>query len=292
MNGISQVILIENAVTGLFVLAGITFANYQMGIITLACALLGTWIGHACGADRTAVMQGLFGYNAVLTGLALSLNLAGGHRWWLALAGAAASVFITAAMMYVARNSAIPVLTLPYILLTWLLLLSPYHLGFFKISESLVPQDLSRVEFHREGTIQLLDGLIDGIGQVYFQQNIWASILILIGIFWAGWRLGLYAVIGTVVAWVTAYFLETEITFLNLGLYGYNAVLTILAVSAVFGSGHRLTGLIGILAAVFTVPVTAGLSSWLQPYGLPALTMPFVLVTWLVIGAREKFSRI
>ncbi|USG65032.1 urea transporter [Brevibacillus ruminantium] len=284
-------LLIENAISGVLILAGITIADYRLGIISFVSAWIGAWMAYAGGADKAAVAQGLFGYNAVLSGLALSLFLSGGQRWWIALAGAAISVFVTAAVMYMMRGTDVPALTFPYIILTWFLLLIPYHLGFFEASSELVPQDLAHATFHQEGTIQLLDGLIDGIGQVYFQQGVLTSLLILVAIFWAGWRLGLYAVIGTVVGWLTAFLLNAEITLLNLGLYGYNAVLTILAVSAVFATDHRMATLTGILAAIITVPVTAGLSSWLQPYGLPTLTMPFVLVTWMFIAARKELSR-
>jgi len=284
--------LIENAISGLIILAGITFANYQMGIIAFVSALVGTWIGFVSGAEKETVSRGLLGYNAVLTGLALFLFLSGGQRWWIAIVGAVVSVLVTSALMYVMRNTVFPVLTFPYIILTWFLLLASYHLGVFQLSSELVPQDLASAKFHREGTIQFLDGLVDGIGQVYFQQDLLPGVMILIGVFWASWRLGLYAVTGTLVAWLTAYFLQTEITPLNLGLYSYNGVLAILAVSCVFGAGHRMATLSGICAAILTVPITASLSTWLQPYGLPTLTMSFVLITWLFLGAGQKLIRL
>ncbi|MCY8353618.1 urea transporter [Bacillus haynesii] len=38
------------------------------------------------------------------------------------------------------------------------------------------------------------------------------------------------------------------------------------------------------------MPITAGLSTYLLPYGLPVLTMPFVLCSWLFLGARKVLS--
>ena len=85
-----------------------------------------------------------------------------------------------------------------------------------------------------------------------------------------------------------AYFLGGEHTLIAMGLYGYNAILTIIAVSAVFNHEHnRFALLSGIIAACLTVPITAGLSTFLLPYGLPALTMPFVLCSWLILSARK-----
>ncbi|WP_143565322.1 urea transporter [Sporosarcina sp. P7] len=36
-----------------------------------------------------------------------------------------------------------------------------------------------------------------------------------------------------------------------------------------------------------TVPLMASVSIWLLPFGLPALTMPFALSTWLILGAMK-----
>ncbi|GGH21419.1 hypothetical protein GCM10008013_19300 [Paenibacillus segetis] len=137
-----------------------------------------------------------------------------------------------------------------------------------------------------------IHGLVNGIGQVYFQDRLWSGILILFGVFWADWKLGLYAVIGSFVALLTAYGLGAEVSLLNSGLYGFNAVLTILAVGAVFSTKNILVPVTGIIASVLTVLITAGVDTWLVPYGLPTLTMPFVLCTWLFLAARKVLPRI
>ncbi|NIK79210.1 urea transporter [Paenibacillus castaneae] len=290
--GISQVVLIENAITGLIILMAITIANYSLGIITLISALIGTWIGFVGAKDKTVVVQGIFGYNSVLTGLALSLYLEGSQKWAFAIIGAAVTALVTAAIMHILRNTGLPSLTLPYILHTWLWLLASFHLNFVKLSPALKPQDITSLNPNfEEGTIEWSDGLIDGIGQIYFVEY-WASgILILIAICWASWRLGLCAIAGTAIGWLTAYGLGAEINMLNLGLYGFNAVLTILAVAVVFNTAKGMRIWMGIVAAMLTVPVAAGLGTWLNPYGLPALTMPFVLVTWIMIAARNVLPK-
>ncbi|MEC0370837.1 urea transporter [Paenibacillus chibensis] len=284
---ISQVILIENAVTGLLILIAILLSSIPIGFIALLSAFISVVIGRLAGGDKTIVNQGLLGYNSVLAGIALALNLEGGMRWVIALAGAAVAALFTAAMMHVMRNAKMPVLTFPYIVLTWFLLLASYRLGAFQLNPGLVPQDLSHWKLHSEGTPNLLHGLVNGIGQVFFQDYFWSGIIILAGVIWAGWRLGLYAIIGSVIAWLTAYGLGAEVSPINLGLYGYNAVLTMLAVAAVFDAKSRFAPWTGIIAAILSVPVTASLDTWLLPFGLPGLTMSFVLCTWLILAARK-----
>lgn len=290
--GISQVIFIENAFTGLLITIAIMFSSVSLGIIALLSSLIGVVIGRLGGANRTIVNQGLLGYNSVLAGIAISLNLQGGMRFVIALAGAVIASLFTVAMMQLMEHLKIPVLTFPYIIMTWFLLLASYHLGAFQLSPNLAPQDLSNLNLHFDGTIDWIHGLVSGIGQVYFQDTFWAGILILIGIFWAGWRLGIYTVLGSVVALLTAYWLGAEVSMLNSGLYGFNAVLTILAVGVVFDAKSRFAPVTGIIAAIVSVPVTASVTTWLMPYGLPTLTMPFVLSTWLFLAARKALPKI
>ena len=288
LKGISQVILIENAISGLLILIAITIESYYLGIITLLSAIIGTLVAKAGGADGQSINQGLLGYNSVLTGMALVLFLSGPYRWIIALAGAAIAAVFSATMNHMMKRIEIPTLTFPYIILTWFILLSTYKLNGIQLSSDLVPQDLTHWKLNIGGEINLLNGILDGIGQVFFLDNLISGIIIFIAVFFAGIKLGTYSVVGSVLALFVAYFLGGEHTLIVLGLYGYNAILTIIAVSSVFkGEPNRFALLSGILAACLTVPITAGLSTFLLPYGLPALTMPFVLCTWLVLSARK-----
>ncbi|MFK2825378.1 urea transporter [Bacillus sp. B190/17] len=293
LKGISQVILIENAVTGFIILLAITTSSYALGIITLLSALIGTIIGKLGGADENSVNQGLFGYNSVLTGIALILFFTGPYQWIIALAGAAIAAVFTAAMMHLMGKTGIPVLTFPFIILTWFLLLVSYRLKTFQLTTGLVPQDLSHWELDITGKIDWMEGALNGIGQAFFLHSILSGILLFIAVFWAGWKLGLYAVAGNAAALLVSYALGGEHTLIYKGLYGYNAILAILAVSVVFNEDrHRLAPLSGVIAACLTVPLTASVATWLLPYGLPTLTMPFVLSTWLVLSARKVLPKL
>lgn len=288
LKGISQVILIENAVTGLIILAAITISSYSLGIIAFFSAIIGTLIGKLGGAEQESISQGLYGYNSVLSGMALSLFLSGNDRWIIALIGAAIAAVFTAAMMHFMRQSGIPILTFPYIILTWFLLLTTYRLNTFKLSPDLVPQTLASWKLDIHGETHWLGGVVNGIGQIFFLDHpLLSGIFLFVAVCWAGWRFGIFTIIGTVAAFITAYGLGGEHHLINLGLYGYNAILTIIAVSVVFKEKERHGLLMGIIAACLTVPVTASIQTWLLPYGLPVLTMPFVLCTWLVLGARK-----
>ncbi|QCJ45443.1 urea transporter (plasmid) [Bacillus sp. S3] len=293
LKGISQVILIENSITGLLILIAILISSIYLGAIALLSAMIGTLIGILGGVDEDTINQGLLSYNSVLTGMALALFLQGPYMWVVALAGAAIAAFLTAAMMHFMKNNEVPILTFPFIVLTWLILLAAYKLKHLTLSSSLVPQNLTSWQLNIAGKVNLLDGIFHGIGQVFFLNNTLSGILVFIAVFWGGRKLGVYAAIGNAAAIIIAYVLGGEHSLIVLGLYGYNAILTIMAVSVVFTKQHhRYTLVSGIIASCLTVPITAGLSTWLLPYGLPALTMPFVLSTWLFLGARKTMPNL
>lgn len=290
--GVSQVLFIENTITGIIILLAITITSPFLGLIALLSALIGTLIGLAGRADEQLISQGLLGYSPVLTGMALMLFLTGPYHWLIALSGAVVTAFFSATVMHFMRHTAIPVLTFPFIIVSWLTLLSSYRLDFIQLSSDLAPQDLSRWDLHIAGKVSVVQAMLNGLGQIFFLQNSIAAILLYIGLFWAGWRFGVFAIVGNVFAVLTAFALYGEHSLIHAGLYGYNAILIILAVSVVFKeASNKLFILTGIVGACLAVPATGAVTTLLMPYGLPAFTMPFVLCTWLLLGARKVLPR-
>jgi urea transporter len=288
LKGISQVILIENAITGLLILIAITIESYYLGIIALLSSIIGTLIGKFGGVAEQTINQGLLGYNSVLTGMALASFLSGPYMWIIALVGSAVAAIFTATMLHFMQKTEIPILTFPFIILTWFILLASYKLKVIRLNPTLEPQNLAYWQLDISGEINVLQDIFNGIGQVFFLDNTISGIILSLAVFLGGKKLGFYAVIGNIVTIIFAYFLGGEHSLIALGLYGYNGILTIIAVSAVFNHEHnRFALLSGIIAACLTVPITAGLSTFLLPYGLPALTMPFVLCSWLILSARK-----
>lgn len=293
LKGISQIVFIENAISGLIILIAITISSYTLGIIALLSSIIGTVIGKIGGAPANSIRTGLYAYNSVLTGMAITLFLTGSSRWIIALIGAMIAAIFAATIKHFMNKLDIPIATFPFIILTWFLLLVSYQLKTFHLSESLVPQSLAYFELNIEGDVNWVEGFFDGIGQVFFVDGIVTGVLLYIAVFWASWRLGLYALIGSALALLIAYGLGGEHSLITHGLYGYNAILTCMAVTFVFSTkSNRFRIISGIVATCLTVPLTASITTLLLPYGLPALTLPYVLCTWLFLGARKVLPKL
>lgn len=149
---------------------------------------------------------------------------------------------------------------------------------------------------HRSWALRLLDIHLRGTGQVMLQNNPLTGLLFILGIFWgaaAGGNIvvGVGAIVGLVVATVTAILLHSDETSLHQGLFGFNGILVGVAVPTFLVMGPATWFLLVVGAAVSTVAMLA-ISHVTKIWGVPALTFPFVLTTWFLVLAAYSFGHL
>ena len=110
-----------NAATGLLFLAGITWGSPIMGLAALLSACCGTAAAALLKDDGKAIGQGLYGFSAALVGVALVLLRGHGPLVWAAMVPGAVAAAILQHFFLVRK---IPVFTLPFVLVTWVFVLS------------------------------------------------------------------------------------------------------------------------------------------------------------------------
>ena len=131
LKGIGQVFLINSWVTGLCFLIGLALCSWRAALwATIASALsLATAIFWQAPAD--AIASGLYGFSAVLTGIALGATFCQSNNWktWIwAILGIEATVFIQAGMNAAFAPIGLATLTAPFCIGTWLFLLPGYKM--------------------------------------------------------------------------------------------------------------------------------------------------------------------
>ncbi|MBW7859088.1 MAG: urea transporter, partial [Leptonema sp. (in: Bacteria)] len=72
--------------------------------------------------------------------------------------------------------------------------------------------------------------ILKGFGQIMLQENAITGLLFLMGIFYGSFNMGLAAILATVCATSTAYFLKYDKSDIEKGLYGFSAALVGVAV--------------------------------------------------------------
>ncbi|MBP7143267.1 MAG: urea transporter [Opitutaceae bacterium] len=265
--GLGQIMLQESAVTGVLFLAGIFVNSRLMGIGALAGASASFLTALILRYPPTEVSRGWYGFNGALVGTALlCFNAPGVMTFVLVVAGGAFSTVLMHLMP--AWTGRLPPYTAPFILATWLMQGIAHGVG-------LTAGTAATSVAYEDGVV----AIALGVGQVMFQEYWVSGILFVIGIGVCSRQAAAWAVMGSALAVTTAEALGYPPDLIRAGIYGFNASLVAIALA-----GRCRDNVVAVLAGiVLSVVMTRGF----QFTPVPALTAPFVLSTWLVIGAAE-----
>ncbi|MCC7340536.1 MAG: urea transporter, partial [Bryobacterales bacterium] len=187
-----------------------------------------------------------------------------------------------------------PALTAPFVLVSWCFFLATARLGRLIPTGVLPAANLPKAAAV-EGIVNastVVDGLFNGVAQVFFQESVVAGALFLLGLFLSSRAAGVAALAGSFTGLLAAWGMGASETSIHAGLFGFNSVLVAIALGGVFFAPGRATAAYAFLALIATPVVTAAISAAMQPFGLPGLTLPFVLVTWVFLWAAPVFAKL
>lgn len=288
LRGIGQVMLQENSFTGLFFVMGIFFNSTLFGAAVLLGTAVSTATAMALGIERAAIRAGLYGFNGGLVAIALLFFLAPNWlTWGCVILAAAASTLLMAALQSLLRVWKIPALTAPFVFTSLCFFLATARFGRLESTHLLPTAGLPKA-VAVEGIVSsstVVEGLFNGIGQVFFQGNVVTGVLFTIGLLIASRRACVAALLGSLVGLLVAWGMGAAEPAIRAGAFGFNNVLVAIALGAVFYTLNRASVIHALLATLATPFVYAALSAALEPLGMPALTLPFVLVTWISLLA-------
>ncbi|MGA7501235.1 MAG: urea transporter [Isosphaeraceae bacterium] len=287
LRGIGQVFFQENAWTGGCFALGIAISSPLMALGAVVGAAIGAATARVLKFDEKELTAGIYGFNSTLVGIAtLFFFRPGVMSSFLLVGGCVVATLLT----WLARKYVpFPTYTAPFIVTTWVLFLLGKAL-------SVSPVELGG-PLEGAGMVQ---AVAHGVSQVMFQASLWTGLLFLVGIALSNWEHAVWVLLGSIVgmlvgsyhATAAARVLDPEslverglLENVALGLYGYNA--TLAAVALFLWRRSLIPPLLGMLLAVL-------LTDLIPMLGLPALTAPFVMATWLVLGfgwLDEKYLR-
>ena len=269
--GFSQVFLLQSALSGALILAGLFCNSWQLALLALLGCLVSRAVASLWRDTKSEIADGLYGFNGTLVGIAI------GVYWeisWLSILllviGAALSTWLARAFR---RHAQLPGLTAPFIIAVWALLLvsllAPQGVGLL---DSAAQLEEGQPLWRRLGV-----ALGDSVGQVMFQANVLTGLLFFLAIAWESRRKALYALLGALIPMLVIPFVPEAVW--REGLLGYNAVLC-----AIYWAG---TGERRLLYALLSVVLSVLLELLALYAGLIPLTAPFVLSVWGVAQAQR-----
>jgi len=299
LRGIGQVMFQDNPLSGLLFFIAIGWGSWAGGVPQVAIGgtlalVAGTLTAQWLRVDVAGLNAGLYGFNAYLTGLALPTFMEPSLLLWVYVVfGGAVSVVVMLALVNMFKTWSVSVLTAPFVLITWLLLLGTNAFSGLQGSALppagvIVPIDPAAANLLQP--IEFLQGLLNSISQVFLKGHGPAALLLLAGLAVSSLPAAVFAVLGAVVGLITAHALGAESQLITAGLLGFNPVLTAIALGAVFYRPGVRVVIYALLATVLSVIVQGSMIAVMTPFGIPTLTAAFVLVTWLFLLPALKLD--
>jgi urea transporter len=295
LRGCAQVMFQNNPLTGLIFFIAIFVAAYGEGIPMAAYGcLLGTVVATLTGLglpDRSSWRAGLYGYNGCLVGVALPTFLVMTPLVWVCIVvGSVVSVIATACLADLLKTWKIAALTAPFVLTTWVILLSSYMFAGLHsagLPAPKLPTAESVVAMQSLLNASVYKTLFHGISQIYLFSSVIAGVLFVIGLAVSSLWAAVFAVVGSLLALLTALALGANDASIASGLYSFSAVLTAIALGSTFNKPSWRVLAYTLIGIIFTVFVQGAMNTLMSPLGIPTLTMPFVLASWLFLVPNQ-----
>lgn len=289
LKNISQVLLLNNAWTGLFILLGLFIGSWKVGVMALIASVIALLLAKRTNYSEEEINTGLSGFNPVLTAIALTLFLV---PQWYSLIIILVAIIITmpigSAFREFFKPFGVPMLTMPYVFVSWLILLMSFQFKFVNANVNILPNAIQEIQFSGHH-IQFINAFLSGFSEIFLLKSVLAGTLILIGIFIASRKAGVYAIVANLIGFLAVIVLGANHDQINEGLFGYNVILTVLALGIAFRT--RIQRPISIvLGILLTVVIHAGMTTLLTPYGLPVFTLPFIIATWIMLFAGNQMK--
>ncbi len=280
----------DNAWTGLFFLAGIFYGSYASGTPAVAWGavvgvIVSTLTGYVLNYPAAKGLAGLWGFNGVLVGCALPTFLGNVPLMWLALViFSAATTWVMVGLNHLLAPYKVSSFTFPFVLLTWFVLLAArtmHGLPHAGLGTPGLPGNFSSaVDL---SFVSLLMYWLRGISQVFLVNSWITGLLFLIGLAISNRWAAIWAAIGSALALAFAVLYQSNGSDIASGLFGFSPVLTGIALGITFYRVNWRTFLWSLAGIIVTVFIQAAMDTFFGPFGIPTLTGPFCVATWLFL---------
>ncbi len=300
LRGIGQVVFQNNPLSGGIILAALFYNSWIYGLAAIFGVTISTLTAVLLKADRGLIKAGLFGFNGALVALCLIAFTSADFRTgavpsplmtvYIGFGAALSTVFLQAMATVLAPHKVAP-LTGPFVLVGWLFLFAVLkfaHIEAGPLEKPVSPDDFEPIATYTLPTWYM--GIGNAIGQIFFQDNWISGYLIVFGIAAHSRICAGMALIGAVVAAVTAVVSGAPEGAIRDGLFGYNAALTAMALGGFFLLLNWASFVYAIFGAIVSTWLWASIAIFLGPIDMPVLTSAFVLVTWMMLLGQYGFG--
>lgn len=295
LNSYSVIFFFNNRMFA-FVLIIISFFNFFAGLSGFISASVAVLLAMIMGFDKTLIRQGIFSFNALLTGIGMGAFFQPGIVYFIVLLIAVLfCVMLSVILSSWLGKYRLPFLSIPFVLSIWLVLLPSGQFtniglaqrNIYWMNEMYAIGGKPLLDF-----FQTVDNLplnkvivvyLRSMSSIFFQDNLIAGILITVALFFSSRIAFSLSLIGFLAAWLFAHLTGTDMASFSFYNVGANYILVAIAVGGFFTVPSRLS----YLWAILLVPLTSLMLLFLHKifgiFALPVFSLPFSVVTIMFI---------
>ena len=295
LNSYSVVFFFNSSLLAIVLLV-VTFFNFIAGLSGLIAVLITVLIANKMGFDKTLLKQGIYSFNALLTGIGLGTFFEPGLVFFVILLLASLfSLILSVVLGGWLGKYGLPFLSLPFVVAVWLILLPSgqfTNLGLtqrnvFWINEMYAIGGKPLLDF-----FQTVDNLplskivivyLRSLSSILFQDNLVAGILIAIALLVSSRITFLLSVTGFISAWLFARFIGSDVVSFSFYNIGANYILVAVALGGFFIIPSRQSFLCAVLLVPLTSVILLFMRKLLGSFDLPTFSLPFSFVTIVFI---------
>lgn len=270
LKGVGQVMLQENAWTGLLLITGLWAGNWRFAVAAIIATIAGTLTASLMKYGLKEQQAGVYGFSPALTGVVLVFMFRDTFLiWMLVLAGGV----LAALLQHFFIKRKVPGYTFPFIVVAWIFIFLLRHLngnvdtGFGTLSPDMEPY-------------WFFSSLLKGYGQVIFQGSLISGVLFFAGVVISNNKSALYGLTASLAGVLFSMVNLQPLVHLQAGLFGFNAVLTAIALVE-----NKRSDFIWIALGVEITIIFHNLFIDFRVFDAVGgvLTFPFVAGTWITL---------
>lgn len=275
-----------------FIILLVTFFSPFVGIVGLCTVVLTNFFCDLIGFRKDEIRTGLFGFNALLLGLALGYEYQPSLSFGLLLLAAIGlQMLITAGLKGVFASSNLPFLSLPFLISYWIISLAASSFGHVALDEShsYVHNEILKAETspiyrlaHALDTLPMplfFEIFFKTLAGTFFQSSVLGGILIAFGLLIfsrIAFSLGL---IGFTFAYLFYMLFGADVNDLNYFLLGSNFIFFGIAIGCFFLIPNKYSYISVVILTPILILILISTGKLFAIFGLKAFTLSFSILT-------------
>lgn len=274
----------------------VSFLNFFAGLSGLIAVLVAVTVAHTMGFDKVQLKNGVYSFNALLTGIGMGTFFDPGLVFFsLLLIAALLTLILSVTLGGWLYKYGLPFLSIPFVITTWFILLPSSqfeNLGLtqrniYWMNEVYAIGGNNMLNFFKTmDTLpvhKMVDIYLRSMSSIFFQDNLIAGLLIALALLISSRIAFSLSVVGFISAYLFAKFsgsAAASITYYNIGA---NYIMVAIAVSGFFTIPSKYSYLWTVLLVPLTSLVLLFMSKFFGVFQLPVFSLPFSLVVILFV---------